>query len=341
MRTDPNIISLKPSELALAVADAIRSNVIPCILSSPGMGKSDIVAQVVEEMNMRLIDERASTMGVEDWRGVPDIDRKKKRTIWYAPDFLPAEEDEPTAVFMDEITATPANCQAPLLQLFLDRRIGTVYQAPATSRFICAGNLMDDGAFVNKLGSALRNRMIFLYLKPDMDDWCRWAYKNDIAPVVIAFIRFRPNLLYAFDKNEMSSPTARGWEFVSNLVKGSKNTGRVRDALIQGIIGHVAMVEFTAFEQIFSTLPSIENIKLNPDVADLPPKDKPELAYAISNALANHLTVNNIDRIMVYLGRLPEEYSVFAVKMALRRDKKLAAAAAFTKWSVQHANAMN
>ena len=359
MKRDMNLIELKPSELALAVADAIRANVVPIVLASPGMGKSDVIRQTIKSPAMleyfksnfgtkekpvkevRMVDERTSTMDLTDWRGVPDIDRKAKRTVWYPPNFLPAEDDAPTVVFFDEITQTPTNCQPPLYQLLLDRKLGTVYNAPKSTRFVAAGNLMDDGTFANKIGSALRDRMVALYMKPDLEDWCRWAYANGIAPVVIAFIRFKPELLYAFDKTAWASPTARGWEFVSRIVLSAQSTGRVRDALIEGKIGHGTTIEFTAFERIFATLPSIDAILLNPDTAQLPERSKPELAYAIANALSIKATVNNLDRAITYLNRMPEEYSVFAVKTATKRDPKLQTVPAFTKWCVDHAAAMS
>lgn len=334
-------IMLKPSELKLALADAIRSDVVPCVLGSPGIGKSDIIKQTVSALKMRLVDERASTMDLTDWRGVPDIDRKRGRTVWYPPNFLPTDEDDPTVVFFDEITQVKADCQPPLYQLLLDGKLGTVYRAPESTRFVCAGNLMDDGTFANKLGSALRDRMVFLYLKPDLDDWCRWAFDNGIAPVVIAFNRFKPEALNSFDKTQMVSPTARGWEFVSRIVQNSKSTGRTRDALIEGKIGHPYMVEFTAFERTFSLLPDTDSIIKNPGKAPLPPLNKPELVYAVANGLAMKSTPANFGQVMVYLNRLPEEYTMFAVKLAVRCDSKLQTVPAFTEWFIKNAEAMN
>ena len=354
-------IELKPSELKAALIGCIRANVVACILGSPGIGKSDIVKQTVADpsllewfkerygctpkkdrplKSMCLIDERASTMDLADWRGVPMPDQKKQRTVWYPPDFLPTEDDGPTVVFFDEITQVKADCQPPLYQLLLDGKLGTVYKAPSHTRFVCAGNLMDDGTFVNKLGSALRDRMVFLYVKADLDDWTTWAYAANVAPSVIGFLRFRPEALYAFDKTQMVSPTARGWEFVSRIVQTFPGTGRVRDALIEGKIGHPWMTEFTAFERIFSTLPSVDEIVKNPSKAPLPSPDKPELAYAISNALAMKATTENFSNILIYVDRLPEEYGVFTVKMAIRRDSKLQTLPAFTKWFVDHSTAM-
>src|SRR6266481_3581357 len=125
-----NRTELTPSECQMAVADAIRSNVIPMVISRPGMGKSSIMKQIITgkgvvqrlkslALGMRMVDERASTMDLTDWRGVPIVDHKKKRTVWYAPDFVPTEEDEPTVIFFDELDKTPVQCQAPLLQFLL------------------------------------------------------------------------------------------------------------------------------------------------------------------------------------------------------------------------------
>lgn len=334
-------IELKPSELKAALIGCIRANVVACILGSPGIGKSDIVKQTVRELDMALVDERASTMDLADWRGVPMPDAKKQRTVWYPPDFLPGENSKPTVVFFDEITQVKPDCQPPLYQLLLDSKLGTVYKAPASTRFVCAGNLMDDGTFVNKLGSALRDRMVFLYVKADLDDWTKWAYAANVAPAVIAFLRFRPEALYAFDKTQMVSPTARGWEFVSRIVQTFPGNGRVRDALIEGKIGHPWMVEYTAFERTFSTLPNIDEIVANPSKAKLPPPDKPELAYAVANALAMKATTENFKNVLIYLERLQEEYGIFAVKMAIRRDSKLQTLPEFTKWFTAHADSMS
>lgn len=332
-------MELKPSELTLAIEDAINSNVVALILGSPGTGKSDIVDQTITRMKRKQIYEQVSIMDSTDWRGVPDIDRKAKQTVWYPPAFLPTDPNDDSVVFLDEITQVQAQCQSPLYQVLLNGRLGTVWTKPKNVRFLAAGNYLDDGTFANKLGAALRDRMVTLRLKVDVDDWCRWAYEAGVAPVVIAFIRFRTNLLYAFKKEEWVSPTARGWEFVSRLVLASKHNGRVRDALIEGKVGHAAMIEFTGFEQIFSKCPSIDAILLNPDTVDLP--SKPELCYAVCNALSQKATVSNLDRICIYLNRMPsEEYGVFTVKTALRRDPKLAHTPAFNQWVVAHAEAM-
>ena len=46
----------------------------------------------------------------------------------------------------------------------------------------------------------LRNRFVHIDFEVDVQEWCEWAIKTDIRPEAIAFIRFRPELLSAFDR---------------------------------------------------------------------------------------------------------------------------------------------
>ncbi|MGH2364228.1 MAG: hypothetical protein ACRDHX_06205 [Chloroflexota bacterium] len=62
---------------------------------------------------------------------------------------------------------------------------------------------------------ALANRFTRLNVQPDLDDWCKWAVKAGIEPVVIAFLRFRPALLHQFNREARAFPTPRSWQFTS------------------------------------------------------------------------------------------------------------------------------
>ena len=44
-----------------------------------------------------------------------------------------------------------------------------------------------------------------------LDDWTQWALKNDIATEVVAFIRFRPDLLSNYDPAKDINATPRAW----------------------------------------------------------------------------------------------------------------------------------
>ena len=54
----------------------------------------------------------------------------------------------------------------------------------------------------------------------NLDDWVSWAYKNGIDEKIIAFLRFRPELLFDFDPahNPVAFPSPRSWQFVHNAL---------------------------------------------------------------------------------------------------------------------------
>ena len=43
-------------------------------------------------------------------------------------------------------------------------------------------------------------------------------FRRRIRPEVIAFLRFRPELLSAFDRDANAFPSPRSWEFVSRIL---------------------------------------------------------------------------------------------------------------------------
>jgi hypothetical protein len=52
----------------------------------------------------------------------------------------------------------------------------------------------------------------------DMQEWSEWAIQAGIRPEVIAFLRFRPELISAFDRDAHAFPSSRSWEFVSHIL---------------------------------------------------------------------------------------------------------------------------
>ena len=185
------------------------------------------------------------------------------------------------------------------------------------------------------MSSALCNRFVHLDCEPDLDDWGKWAIKAAIEPAVIAFLRFRPELLHKFDRTEKAFPSPRSWEFVSRVT--ATNPGKdVELAIFEGTVGHGAAIEYMAFLGLFRNLPSIDAILLNPDKAPVP-HDAGTL-WAIAAALARRASDQNLRRVITYLDRMPAEYAVLTVKDAVARDHGLTSTQEFTQWAVAHSD---
>lgn len=58
--------TMTPNEVRQAVLDCFQAEVVPFITSSPGMGKSSIIAQIAQDYALELIDLRLSQCAPED-----------------------------------------------------------------------------------------------------------------------------------------------------------------------------------------------------------------------------------------------------------------------------------
>src|SRR5574341_1879029 len=78
----------------------------------PGVGKSQIIAQIAREHGVALIDVRLSQMEPTDLRGIPF--RAGDRVEWSVPALLPDEvrHGRSGILFLDEITSAPPTVTA-------------------------------------------------------------------------------------------------------------------------------------------------------------------------------------------------------------------------------------
>ena len=69
-----------------------------------------------------------------------------------------------------------------------------------------AGNRQGDRGVTYSMPSPLANRFSHFEVETHLDDWVSWAYRNGIDERVIAFLRFRPELLFDFDPGPEGRP---------------------------------------------------------------------------------------------------------------------------------------
>jgi AAA domain (dynein-related subfamily) len=185
---------MKPSKLYEALHALIGERVPLHIWGPCGVGKSQIVGQVADDLNFSFLDVRAVQLDPVDLRGLPRI--ASDQTEWVPPKFLPTTGKG--ILFLDELTSAPQMTQAGCYQLVLDRKLGE-YVLPEGWVVIAAGNPASERGVHFAMPRPLRNRFVHLELEADLDDWCKWAVKARVCPEIIAFLRFKPELLHAAD----------------------------------------------------------------------------------------------------------------------------------------------
>jgi hypothetical protein len=304
----------------------------------PGTAKSSVVRQEVEANDMRLLDWRLAQKEAIDITGLPSVETRTdgNRTTIYAPPELLPREGERAVVFLDEIVQAPMMTQNAVSELVLDRTIGGgSYRFPKDCIVIAAGNYRTDRAGTFEMPAQLRGRFRHVDVTMDIDDWAPWAFKTGIREEVIAFLRFRPNLLSAFDPNERSSPTARTWEMVSDDLEFAMSNPKMRFETIAASVGSGPATEFTGYLNTFLEMPDPDQVFADPENAPVP--DQPGVMWALGVALAARVNKKTSENMFTYLGRLSQDYSVAIATDAVAREPSVIVGKKATAWAVKHA----
>lgn len=314
----------------------------------PGVGKSQMIAQVGQRHSIPVIDIRLSQMEPSDLRGIPF--RSGERVEWAEPAILPHADShgEEGILFLDEITSAPPSVSAAAYQLILDRRLGE-YQVPEGWAIFAAGNRQGDRGVTYTMPAPLANRFAHFEVETNLDDWVSWAYANGIDERVIAFLRFRPELLFDFDPahNPVAFPSPRSWEFAHRALQ---KFGDLSDLLIdslQSCVGPAAGIELGAFVNNLDKLPDIEAILAGEEV---PIPREVDLQYAIASALVGRAIKAKSEgngpetygRILEYAGLFPQrEMGVMLVSDMHRAiGQELFNVPEFTPWAQVVADVM-
>lgn len=330
-----NSNSLKLSHLKQAVIVCLKAK-LPCfIYGPPGVGKSDLVHQIASELfDGNLIDVRLSQFDPVDLRGIPSV--KDGVTIWNRPAFLPTEGSG--LLFLDEYGDAQPDVQNVCKQLLLDRRIGD-YHLPEGWHVIAATNRTEDKAGVSSgKNTANNNRVAHFDVSLDIDDWTTWAADHDIRPEVLAFCRFRSDLLHDFDpkRAEPAFPSPRSWSFVSRLIE-STIPSHLEHPLLSGVIGSGAASEFVGFLRIWRNLPNLDAILLAPDTTPVPDKEDLATRYAVAVGLAGKVSAKSYGNAIKYLDRLSApEYGVLCSNIAIKKDPAICTTKDFASWAAKN-----
>lgn len=318
------------SETKDYVEKCIISRLTPFVSGSPGLGKSAMVRSIANKYGLKLIDIRLSQLDPTDVSGLPSI--QGGRSHYLPPSMFPLLGDpipegySGFLIFFDEINSAPRSVLAAAYKIILDRAIGE-YPLHPHCAIVAAGNLLDDNAIANDLGTALRSRMVHIHTKSDASEYISYALKSKYDPRIISYIEYQKNKVNTFEQFQKNSSDEtfaceRTWDFVNQLLKTiSPNPltpipSEYTDLLV-GTIGSTA-IEFCAFTSAFGNLPKFEEIESNPLSAPMP--TEPSVKYLLMTMLVSNSELSNIDTVMKYVSRFSKEYGFIFVKMLYAKD---------------------
>lgn len=327
---------MKFSDIKLSIIEQFKTTntVVPYIEGAPGGGKSALAKQIGEELGFdRIVPFFASLRDPVDLLGTPRNDGDVTR--WIPPAELAQLSTGRNLLIIEELSDADRPMQNALCGLIYDRGLNDLHLSQDTY-IIATGNRTQDKSGANRVVSKLYGRVRVFEFNENIDDFSMWALENDIDPVLIQFLRFRPDLLSDFNPDRKANPTPRTW--VRAAQTPTTLPTDVFFANIAGDVGEGAAAEYTGFRRIYESLPSIDGLLLNPTKAEVP--TDPAVLYATMGALAHKASADNFDRVVVYLERVPPEFQVMCVSDAMKLQPTLKNTRGFVAWAVRNSSVL-
>ena len=242
----------------------------------PGIGKSELIAGITNDLGGHMIDLRLAQMEPTDIRGIPYFNKDRAVMDWAPPIDLPdaemASKYPIIVLFLDEMNSAAPAVQATAYQLVLNRRVGK-YVLPDNVVIVAAGNRESDKGVTYRMPAPLANRFVHLEMRVDYESWEAWAVENRVHKDVVGYIGFAKGDLYDFDPKSAtrSFATPRSWSFVSELLDDNMSESTLTD-LIAGTVGEGLALKFMAHRKVAGQMPKPSDI-LDGKVTELKVKE--------------------------------------------------------------------
>jgi len=327
---------MKAKQLSAVLRAMIVAHEPVLIKGAPGVGKTDIVAQACAAEEADLVVMHPVVSDPTDFKGLPFATVDGKAVFLPFGELLTLiEADRLTVCFLDDLGQAAPAVQAACMQLVLARRInGHAVSKHVT--FAAATNRKEDRSGVSGILEAVKSRFTILELTPDVEDWCNWALDHGVPSELVAFVRYRPDLLFDFkpSPNITNGPSPRTVAALGRLVKIGFAL-EVETEVFTGAVGQGFAIEFVAFAKLYRNMVAPEAILLSPETAPIPAETS--MLYAITVALARLADKENFGAVVAYGKRLPKEFEVSMVVDTSRCAPGIKTTKVFTEWCCANA----
>jgi len=296
------IPTLTYKQAASALAACLRARRAALLVGSPGGGKTSLARDASAAIDMICYDLIASNMDPTDVAGLPYRDPVTGRVLRELFPEIRAVVDNPGVLFLDEATTMPKSVEGPLLRLALERNAGGM-PLHERSAVLLACNPPEQAPGGIELSAAFINRVVVLKYQPGFDEVQAFFNGEPVhaTPVVLSdeefekackaeFADFAATLGHATDLVVYDPPRSsidqgepwaspRAWEIgLSCLAAHGGTEDEVGFALLAGSVGPAAGGAYLAIRKLRAYLPSVAEIRNNPERANVPKQEDQQIA---------------------------------------------------------------
>ena len=189
----------------------------------PGIGKSDLMRQFCQQKGYGLKVVYMATLMLEQITGLPMVQDagNGKQVRWSCPEIFnfdvleiaPANSNVPIILFLDDAHLCNRQIQAYLFQLLTYRTIHD-HRLPERVAMVLAGNRSTDRADFHEILAPVANRIFFVDLRPDVDQWTRdFALQMGLRQDVITFLQHYPEYFLGTPMESQAWSSPRSWTY--------------------------------------------------------------------------------------------------------------------------------
>lgn len=354
-------------ELEQQIIDDIDSGISVELQSSPGVGKSEFVEQLVAKLSKRDGEEWGfsknflATQTPPDlmgymFKGSRDFGDGQLTTVseLTLPLWMITTQGKPTShfkrgiLFLDEYGQGEADVKRASAELLLNRQLGPWKLGGENHdgwAVIAASNRAQDRSGVTKSFDFVTNRRKVYDVTPSVDAWVDWATGHGVSPLSIAFAVQNPQIVFSGEVPEKQGPwcTPRSLVMLDrNMQVKERRLGHFPEDphTVEGAMGLIgaAAAQYFAFVRLEKEMPKFEAIVANPKKVKVPVK--PDAQMLVVYNLAHRVDAKTLKPVIEYVEEMPKEFAVTFAKAACKRDPNLVIEPAMRQWSTQNASLM-
>ena len=218
------------------------------LMGAPGIGKTAIMAQIAQELNIGLVSYSMTHHTRQSALGLPFIvektyDGQNVSISKYTMSEIIAnvyETMEKSGVregilFLDEINCV-SETLAPAMLQFLQYKIFGTYTVPEGWIVVTAGNPPEYNRSVREFDIVTWDRLKRIDVEPDYDAWHAFAVEQGEHPAIISYLAIKKTDFYSIETtvDGKSFVTARGWDDLSQMIKLYEENGMSVDERLIG-----------------------------------------------------------------------------------------------------------
>lgn len=294
------------------------------LVGAPGIGKTAIMEQIANELNVGLVTYSMTHHTRQSALGLPFISQKTYGGKTYSVseytmseiiasiyEYMEQTGKKEGILFLDEINCV-SETLAPAMLQFLQYKIFGNHAVPEGWIVVTAGNPPEFNRSVHEFDIVTWDRLKKIEVEPDFDIWKKYAKSRHMHSAVIAYLEAKPNNFYRIKStiNGRELITARGWEDVSQMLQiYEKNNLKADINLIQQYV-HCAEVarDFAVYYDMYSNYKSKFSLdkviagSITDDMLDTAKDAALDERVAIVNLLTESLLTQAVDFMEAYKG---------------------------------------